>query len=592
MDGSAIVQFGSFPPGTLTGFAEVWAADFPRGPGLYLNLYSVAAVLAVYLAWIRIFGWMDRDARAHRLNRYVWNQLGLLGCILGFLAFWVVPWFAFAFAALLLLTGTPLVAYLIRRNSVVPDADRLFTERHLRGLLNRYFRTRLRVPKPALTHEVALLLKPGEERKDSGPPRIQDVEKSAGYDLALRILCEAYDRAAPIFQIEPLRDQARIRLRIDGVFQEHERLPRLQAESALRVFKRLADLNLDEHRKPQHGNFAVELDGRRIDLDVQSSGNLAGERLTVRIRDRRRKLPSLDDLDLRESLGRLLRFPNGLLVIAGPPDSGKTTLGYACLHDVLRQQRRAATVERDIEYHLDHAQQFALGNDPLQGIGGIRQRLFGSEPPEVILLDVPLDEALTEQVYEAASHSLILLIVEAEDLVSGLDELRRVGLSSARLAKKLVGGVGTRLIRLLCAECKVYYKPNPEVLQRLNLSADRVERLARPPEGAELIHEEDGSVKRCPSCRGIGFRGRRGLYEVLAMTERLREGLRDDPDAESLRQLAILSGMKPVETAALDLVTAGLTSVAEMLSLFHHDAKPMPLALPADSTRIPQPQPA
>lgn len=583
------MQLGFPTPEVLSGLTGGGiASGFPRGPGFYLNLYSVAAVLAVFFAWIRCFVWMDRDGRIHKLNRYLWNQFALAGCIAGFVVFWVVPWFPVAFALLLVLAGGPLLAYLVRRNAVAPEAERLFTERHLRNLLNQYFRTRLRVPKPTLTHEVALLLKPGEERKNAEPPRIREVEKCPGYSLALQMLCAAYDRAAPVFQIEPMRDQSRVRLRIDGVFQEHKRLPRLQGELALQVFKRLADLQVNERRKPQRGTFAVELDGRRLDLEVQSSGNLAGERVTVRLRDRHRKLPSLDDLDLRENLGRLLRHPHGLLVIAGPPDSGKTTLAYACLHELLRQQRQVTTVETDTAYHLEHAQQIALGYDASVQ-DSLGQRLLGSDAPEVLLLDIPLEAALSEPIYEAASHSLILLVVEARDLASGLDRLRRVGLSSPRLAKKLIGGVGTRLVRLLCNDCKVFYKPNPEVLHRLNLSGDRVERLARPPEGPELVRGDGEAPLSCSSCHGVGFRGRRGLYEVLAMTERLREALRDDPDEDSLRQMAILAGMKPLETLALDLVIAGKTSVAEVLAMFHQDAKPVPLALPADSSRIPQP---
>lgn len=584
------LALGFIPPTSVGGPGALWAAStFPRGPGLYLNLYSVAAVLAVYLLWIRAFLWMDRDARALKLNRYAWNQLGLLGCVLGVAAFWIVPYFAFAFALLLGLSGAPLIAYLTRRNAAVPEADRLLTERHLRGLVNHYFKTRLRVPKPSLTHEVAILLEPGESREKEKPSRILEVEQSPGYELALRLFCAAYDRAAPVLQIEPVRNQARVRLRIDGVFQEHERLPRVEAETALRVIKRLANLRLEERRKPQHGAFAIELDGRRLDLDVRTSGNIAGERLTVRIRDRYRKLPTLDDLDLRETLGRLLRHPHGLLVIAGPPDSGKTTLAYACAHDLLRQQRRVATVEADIEYHLDQAHQIAVGNPPKEALEATVERLLQAQPSEAVLFDAPINAAVLEQLYDAASRSLLILVVEAKDLVAGLDGLRGMGMSSARLAKKLVGGVGTRLLRLLCPACKVYYKPNPEVLHRLNLSEERVERLARPPEGPELLRSESGQLMPCPACRGIGFRGRRGVYEVLTMTERLRELLRDDPDSQSLRQMAIHAGMKPLETAALDLVIAGTTSVAEMLTAFHQETIPVPLALPADSTRITQP---
>jgi type II secretory ATPase GspE/PulE/Tfp pilus assembly ATPase PilB-like protein len=559
---------------------------FPRGEGFYLNWISLAVVLGLYLAWLRASVWLDRDARTWKLNRHLWNLFSLAGSIVGLVTFWLLPWFPIAVTLLIALSGAPLAAYLVRRNAVVPETERLLTERHLRSLLNRYFQARLKLPEPAPTHEVAILLKPGESRGDKEPPRIREASKGPGYDSLLRLLCAAYDADIRAVHLVPAGEQSRVLFRSDGVWQEQERLPRAQGERVVRVLKRLADLNLQERRKPQQGEFAVELDGRRLDLTVHSAGNLYGERVLIRLRDRHRKVPGLDQLEVPDSFLKLLKHPQGLLVLCGPGDSGRTTLACACALELASQQRRVAVLESEPEYHLDKVAQHSLASIPGTAVADKLRHLLAQSSAEVLVLDCPVDAAGLEAAYEAASEILVLLVLEAEDVVAGLGRLLEGGLTSARLAKKLMGGLGLRLVRLLCPQCKVYYRPNVDVLRRINLSEERVERLARPPEPAELVRNEAGAPVPCSHCRGIGFRGRKPIYEVLVMTERLRELLRTEPALEAIRQLAVSGGMRTLETEMLELVISGATSVAEMLALFRRDAVAAPLAIPAESSRV------
>jgi len=561
----------------------------PRGPGLYLNPFSFLAVLVTYLAWVRLCAWVDADARHLHLNRQGWNLLVFGGGVAGLLLFWAIPWFPIAFAVLLAAVLAPLAAYIVHRNGHVPELERICTERHLRSLLNRHLKTNLPLPAPQLDHEVTLLLRADEEQKKEDPPRLKQARALPGFEAALQLLCTAQDRQASLVHIEPMREFSRIRLRIDGVLHDHDQFPRAQGELLLPVFKRLGELRLDERRKPQEGEFSVEIDGKHVDVRIRSQGNLAGERLMLRLREQGRSALTLDALGLREQASRLLRHQQGILVICGLPDGGRTTVGYACLMEIERHHRRVMSLEAHIEQRVDHVEQMELDRSARESAQAGLKRLFERDTPSAVLVDCPLDTEAVEFIYEKATDHFMIMVLEGEDAIAGMSRLLDLGLTQARLAKKLMGVVSVRLLRMLCPDCRILYQPNLEVLQRINLTAERIEHLARPPEGPELLRNDAGEVLPCLACQGLGFRGRQAIFEVLTMNERIREMLREGLPLAAIRQAAIQGGMKPLETSALDLAVHQVTSVGEVLGMLKSQVEPMPLAMPAESSRMPQP---
>jgi type II secretory ATPase GspE/PulE/Tfp pilus assembly ATPase PilB-like protein len=559
------------------------ATVFPRGPGLYLNLFSLLAVLLVYFGWIRLCVWVDRDARQLKLNRQGWNLLVFLSGVCGLGLFWLVPWFPIAFTLLLAVIGVPLACYIVKRNAEVPELERVCTERHLRELLNQHVKTNLPLPEPVPDRELALLPKAGEEVKKDDPPRVKEARAMPGFEAAMQLLCAALDRQTNWVEIEPAREWTRIRFRIDGVPQVHDQVARFQGEQHLPVLKRLADLPLDEHRKPQAGSFEVEIDGRRLAVQVRSSGTIVGERLRVRLREQARPVQTLDDLDLREQLGRVLRHHQGIFVVCGVADSGRTTAGYACVLELERQQQQVVSLEAEIEQRLPQVEQLPLDAANREPTLAGLQRLFQRSPAGPVFVDCPLDTESVEFIYERATEQFILLVMEAEDAVAAMGRLSDLGLSPTRLAKKLMGVLSVRLVRKLCTDCKVRYKPSADVLRKVNLPVDRIEHFARPPEGDELLRNDAGEVLPCLTCQGLGYRGRQAVSEVLVMNERIRELLRDGAPLTAIRQEAVRAGLTPQGERAMELVIAETTSVSEMIGLLRTEVEEMPLAVPEDT---------
>jgi general secretion pathway protein E len=561
-------------------------AAFPRGPGLYLNLISLLVVVLVYLAWIRACVWVDQDARQLKLNQQGWNLLTFGAGVVGLGLFWLLPWFPIAVTLLSAVILAPCAAYIVQRNGRVPETERVCTERHLRELLNYHLKTNIRLPELEPSHEVKLLLKPGEEGPKGEPARLRRARTLPGFDRAAQLLCTALDRNATLVQIDPARESTLVRLRIDGALHHGEQLPRQQGEALLPVLKTLAELHLDECRKPQLGEFAVEINRRRIDVQVRSSGSIAGERVVVRLRDRNRPALTIGELGLpdkaREQMGRLLRHDRGLLVIAGMPDSGRTGTGYASLLEIQRHERSTMSLEADMEHRLPHVDQIRLDRSSKESTTAGLKRVFQRDAPSALLIDAPLDVEAVEFAYEQATDHLLILVMEGEDTVAAMARLLDWGLSPNRLAKKLLGVVSQRLVRVLCSRCKMRYKPDADVLRRVNLPADRITHFCRPPEESELAHDETGQAQVCSACQGLGYHGRRAVYELLVMNERIRELLREGAPLTALRQEAIRSGMTPLEDEAMLLVIDETTSIDEMIQMLKTEA-PLPIATPSAS---------
>lgn len=577
--GTAVLSTAAAPP------------TFPRGPGFYLNVFSFLAVVLVYLVWIRASVWVDHDARRLKLNRQGWNLLVFAGGGAGLVLFWALPWFPIAFALLLLLIGAPLAGYVVTRNPRVPEAERVCTDRHLRTLLNRHFKANVPLPESERMDEVSFLRKPGEDAKQGEPARVQEARKLEGFDAATQLLCNALERQAVLIQLDPAREWTQQRLRIDGTLHLIEQLPRSKGETLLPVFKSLSGLDVRERRKPQLGEFPVEINRRRLEVAVQSSGTIAGERIHLRLRERGQTLRTLDQLGLkdkaREQLGRILRHERGLFVICGMPDAGRTTTGYACLQEIRGRQRKVMTLEAQVEHRLPQVEQVQLERRPPETTATGFRRLLQRETPSAVLVDSPLDAEAAELVYDKATDHFLILVMEGEDSVAALARLMDLGLSATRLAKKLMGVLSQRLVRVLCPVCKVRYQPDAEVLRKVNLPAERIKHFARPPEGDEVSRNEEGELQLCPVCQGLGYRGRRAVFELLVMNDRIRELLRDGVPLTGVRQEAIRGGMTPQEDEALELVIAETTSISEIVNLLRTEIEPLPLASPSASEYAP-----
>jgi type II secretory ATPase GspE/PulE/Tfp pilus assembly ATPase PilB-like protein len=572
-------------------FLPLFAAvpPFPRGPGLYVEWYALIPVVLVYLGWVRLCWWVDRDARQFKQRLLLWNPVLLAGGLLGLLAVWFVPhgFFWLSFAVLLLFALGPSLLYVRVRNDAVTPSQRVLTPRHLRELANRLLgRKGAEASGDKEVIPIRFIGKSAGGRQED-PKRVRRAQESRGYQAALEMVHEAVESRATDIHLEPTKEEMSVRYRIDGILHGASPFGRVMGDAVVNIFKVLADLDITEKRKPQDGGFSAEVRGKRprkqeggegeggdewyvrqIDFRVATAGSVVGEKMVMRILDRERQAARLPDLGMRAKMREQVRDvvgqPHGMFIVCGPTGAGKSTTLYACLSEIDRYQKNVITVENPVEYNIENVTQIEV--NPKAG------KTFASElrsilrqDPDVIYVGEIRDQETAEIACQAAQTGhMVFTTLHANDTVTALGRLLDLGVQPFMVASSVTAVLGQRLVRILCPKCKKRYKPNPEVLRRANLPADRIEYFYRPPteaaEGAAVDRK-----KLCPQCGGTGYYGRTGVYELLVLTDRIRDLIRENPNLNAIRQEAVKSGMKYLQEDGLLQVIEGKTSIQELL---------------------------
>jgi type II secretory ATPase GspE/PulE/Tfp pilus assembly ATPase PilB-like protein len=546
-----------------------FAADqtFPRGPGLYFDPIKIGVVIVIYLMWARTCWWVDQDARQLSLPRLTWNPLVLACGLGGLLAVWVLPWFWLSLGILLALYLTPTLAYVNFRNEKAGDDDKVLTRRHLRLLASRY----LGVKPPPKEHKkdrMRIRFIGKSENEDEEDPRAARAAESKGYKGALAMVYDAIEMRATDIHMEPTRKEMTVRFRIDGMLQPAPGFGRHTGDSVINIFKVLADLDITEKRKPQDGSFAAVVDGRRVDFRVATSGSVAGEKLVLRILDQSRHVLNLAQLGMREPMRQQLHSivtqPHGMFIVCGPTGAGKSTTLYACLSEIDRYQMNVITLENPVEYHIDNVTQIEVSTKAGKTFATELRSMLRQDPDVIYLGEIRDGETAEIACQAAQTGHMVLTTLHANDTVSALGRLIDLGVKPFMVGSALSAILGQRLVRILCPECKVRYKPNPEMLHKANLPGDKIKYFYRPPDPPQ--ETEDGEEPEvCENCGGTGYRGRTGVFEMLVISDRIRDLIRDNPNLNAIKQEAVKGGLKYLQEDGLRLVMEGTTSIQEVL---------------------------
>jgi general secretion pathway protein E len=564
-------------------------ADFPHGPGLYFHPMKLLLVVVVYLAWVATCAWVDRDCKVVRADPNIWNPV-MLGCgVVGLLMTWLVPVFLVSFLILLVLYLAPSIYYVVYRNEKVPPPLRVLTARHFRILGNRYLNLKLDVD-DAPEEEQEIPIRFISKSEGGKAARAAD---SAGYRAALELVHDAIGKRVTDVHLEPTEREMTVRYRIDGILHPATAYTRTMGDAVLNVFKVLAALDITEKRKPQDGSFSAEVRGpaeskkkkkkktsveeemhdtsrgtstRQIDFRLATAGSVTGEKMVMRILDRARQIANLTKLGmrdkLREQIHGIVRQPHGMFLVCGPTGAGKSTTLYACLNEIDRYQRNVITVENPVEYHIPNVTQIEINTKQGKTFAGELRSILRQDP-DVILIGEVRDKETAEIACQAAQTGhMVFTTLHANDTVTALGRLIDQGVAPFMVADSVSAILGQRLARLLCPKCKVKYRPNPELLRKANLPAERIKFFYRPPKKSEA---EDEDEEVCEHCGGTGYRGRTGIFELLVINERIRDLLKENPDLDAIRQEAARNGMIYLQQDGMRLVIEGETSIDELL---------------------------
>jgi type II secretion system protein E len=391
-------------------------------------------------------------------------------------------------------------------------------------------------------------------------------EKALAEDAGLvkfvnQIFTEAVrDRASDI-HVEPMEDELRIRYRIDGVLHKVPIPPdikRFQAAIVSRL-KIMSGLNIAEKRLPQDGRIMLNAIGKQIDVRVSVIPNVWGEGVCLRLLDRANMAVTLEDLgmppDVLSKFKALITEPHGILLVTGPTGSGKTTTLYAGLQKINNVEDKIITVEDPVEYQLAGIKQIQVNSKIGLTFGGGLRAILRHDPDIIMIGEIRDLETAEIAVQSALTGHLVFSTLHTNDAPTAVTRLVDMGLEPFLVASTVEGLMAQRLVRRICKSCKTEIK-------------------AADSEVASLLPKDIQSVwlgRGCDDCRGTGYKGRQGIFELLVVDDEMREMILRREAANRLKKYAIDHGMRTLRDDGWDRVRAGMTSAEEVLRITKSD---------------------
>jgi type IV pilus assembly protein PilB len=386
-------------------------------------------------------------------------------------------------------------------------------------------------------------------------------EGSPVINMVNYMIVSALREKASDIHLEPAQGQSTVRFRVDGQLREMFR-PRADFHPALvSRLKVMAKLDISEQRIPQDGRIHVVADGRDIDLRVSTLPTICGEKVVLRILDKKNVTFNLDRLGMPDRLTprvkEMLARPYGLVLVTGPTGSGKTTTLYSAVELIKSVHRNIVTVEDPVEYQLSQINQVQVGATKAFGFASALRSILRQDPDVIMVGEIRDGETAAVAIQAALTGHLVLSTLHTNDAAGAVTRLVDMGIESYKIAAALVGVIAQRLVRTVCQQCKISYYPSDEILDAVHYTGDRRRQFTRG-EG-------------CRACYDTGHKGRLGIYEVMWAGRELRRTIVESPLVEVLRAQHLAQGGTLLIDEGLRLAEEGRTSLDEVLRVAYSD---------------------
>ena len=405
-------------------------------------------------------------------------------------------------------------------------------------------------------------------QKDSGEFEgrdLDDLRKKSETAPVIRmvnlVVAEAVDMGASDIHVEPNRTNLQIRNRVDGILRKTMELPKWVQGAVISRVKIMANMDIAEKRLPQDGRIGVRVGGRSLDLRVSTIPTSFGEKVVIRILDSANANIPLESLGLSQTelvkMENIISRPQGIVLITGPTGSGKTTTLYAILNKIKSIEDNITTIEDPIEYELPGVNQVAVQDKIGLSFAGMLRAMLRQDPDIIMVGEMRDLDTASVAVQAALTGHLVLSTIHTNNCVATVTRLRDLGIPPYLIASTIIGIVAQRLVRTICAKCRVKAQPSEKDILQLGLKASMP------------IYRGEG----CPACAGTGYKGRTGIYEILPFSQPVRDLIAGNATENELRQVAISKGMATLGRTALEKVTAGTTTVDEVYRVVETEAE-------------------
>ena len=528
------------------------------GYGGYISIVKLIVFIAMFYAWVPLVNWVHTDCQSVRTKVMFWTRI-VAGVGAAVLVAWLfVPLFWIGFPLYLIAVGTIMAVYIMHRNSLVADFERVLTAEHIKSLFVNEEKKMARASKG-----ISLITANDNEipfPKSKSPDAI-------GFALVCEIFEDAVWRRSSEVLFQPAGNEYKVLYRIDGFASKQEPRSREDIEELIHFIKQLADLNVKERRKPQKGSFTLQKGDDKYKWEVKTAGSTAGEQILAKHLEAFNIMRTTDiglEDEQIESIGKNRDLKKGLFIVSGPKKNGVTSTMYAALknhdpfmNDINTLEKRPAGEVENITQHF-----FTMSDTGTTSYDK-RLRSIARMGPNIMGVGDCEDAATAGECMQAMKDDKIVYVtIEASSVATALGRWLKYVPDKTAVIDSLIGISNQRMIRKLCEECKQAYQPNPKLLKKFGIAPEKAKVLYRE---AEIEYDKHGNPILCEHCQGTGFYGRTAVFEVIMFDDKLKEAVKS---AKSLQEIASLfrrSGMLYLQEQAMLKVTDGITSINEVI---------------------------
>ena len=371
------------------------------------------------------------------------------------------------------------------------------------------------------------------------------------------VLQQAIKDKASDIHFEPFEDQFRIRYRIDGALYEMAPPPRNLAVPVISRVKVLSNMNISETRIPQDGRIKMTIAGRPVDLRVSTLPTQFGESVVLRVLDKSVVNLDLDALtlpdDILTKIRELVARPNGIFIVTGPTGSGKTTTLYSALREVNKVETKILTAEDPVEYEIDGIMQVAVNHQVGLDFARALRAFLRQDPDKIMVGEIRDLETAQIAVQASLTGHVVLSTLHTNDAPGAVTRLIDMGLDAFLISASLEAILAQRLVRRICRSCRTAYEPSPEMIEMLDVDP------------LEIADKDFFYGEGCPECSNTGYRGRIGLFEMVVVSDAIRELINQKAPTLAIKQKALEQGMRSLRDDGLRAIFDGNATIEEVL---------------------------
>jgi type IV pilus assembly protein PilB len=377
------------------------------------------------------------------------------------------------------------------------------------------------------------------------------------------IITRAVEAKASDIHIEPKKKKLVVRIRVDGALRIDLELPQTVQGAIVSRLKIMSSMDIAERRVPQDGRITVKLGNKTLDLRVSTLPTTFGEKVVIRILDSEGSLIGLEKLGLdgetRDKFVSLISKPQGIVLVTGPTGSGKTTTLYTALSHIADVEKNVSTIEDPIEYELADINQVGVDEKAGRTFAGVLRSLLRQDPDVIMVGEMRDVTTATIAMQASLTGHLVFSTIHTNNTVATITRLRDLGVPSYLISSTIIGIIAQRLVRVICPFCKEEYQPHEDSLRGLALTP------------AQVKDHKFLRGKGCGKCGETGYKGRAGIYEMLVLSQKIKEAIATEASEGQLKQLAVAEGMKTLSHAGVERLMQGTTTVDEVLRAIQTD---------------------